>query len=407
MAKHKLLLADDSVTIQKVVNLTFSDEGIEVITAGDGNAAMEKFVEFMPDLVMVDVNMPGFDGYRICEMIKQDEETRHIPVVLLVGSFEPFDEAEARRVGADDYLTKPFQSIRQLVSRVADLLNNSTGKSSFSNQAVFASQSQETSALSGNIKADSEMMIETNYANFDDANFDDGMIQTDQIGSLPADETQKFVSESYFQTTENDFALSGADKPKVLMENQPYSLEDFDSKNTNQPEPEDFRLDEKIFDFADEPSFAQNVEPDILEQKPRQISNDNENTSSIVNSNMATKPENDITFDFDDLNLLDLPPPVKKTPIKAQPPRPAEETVESFSEKTIEAKQNSEKLGGKRETIEMPQLSPEIIEAITRKIIEKLSDKVIKDIAREVTSQMAESIIKEMTQNKTNSMDNG
>jgi CheY-like chemotaxis protein len=118
VSKRKLLLADDSITIQKVVNLTFADEGIEVTAVGDGNTAMEKFVETVPDLVMVDVNMPGYNGYKICEMIKQNEETRHIPVILLVGSFEPFNEEEARRVGADDYLTKPFQSIRQLVTKV-------------------------------------------------------------------------------------------------------------------------------------------------------------------------------------------------------------------------------------------------------------------------------------------------
>src|SRR5687767_3663478 len=66
--------------------------------------------------------MPGRSGYEVCEHIKRNERFRHIPVMLLVGSFEPFDEAEARRVGADDVLTKPFQSIRQLVNRVGTLL---------------------------------------------------------------------------------------------------------------------------------------------------------------------------------------------------------------------------------------------------------------------------------------------
>lgn len=123
MSKRKLLLADDSITIQKVVNLTFADEGIEVISVGDGDSAMRKFDEFMPDLVMADVNMPGLSGYEVCRIIKRTDETRDIPVILLVGSFEPFDEAEAKEVGADDYLTKPFQSIRQLVNKVTDLLN--------------------------------------------------------------------------------------------------------------------------------------------------------------------------------------------------------------------------------------------------------------------------------------------
>ena len=123
MSKRKLLLADDSITIQKVVNLTFADEGIEVISVGDGDSAMRKFDEFMPDLVMADVNMPGLNGYEVCRIIKLTEETQDIPVILLVGSFEPFDEEEAKKAGADDFLTKPFQSISQLVNKVTDLLN--------------------------------------------------------------------------------------------------------------------------------------------------------------------------------------------------------------------------------------------------------------------------------------------
>jgi CheY-like chemotaxis protein len=129
LATRKLLLADDSVTIQKVVNLTFADEGMEVNSVGDGDSAVEKLEELMPDIVLADVHMPGLNGYQVCEHIKTSSQFGHIPVILLVGSFEPFDEDEARRVGADDYLTKPFQSIRQLVSRVGTLLSQAEEKS--------------------------------------------------------------------------------------------------------------------------------------------------------------------------------------------------------------------------------------------------------------------------------------
>jgi CheY-like chemotaxis protein len=95
---------------------------LEVITVSDGQQAIEMLEELTPDIVLADVFMPGLNGYQVCEYIKRTERFRHIPVMLLVGSFEPFDEAEARRVGADDYLTKPFQSIRQLISKVTNLL---------------------------------------------------------------------------------------------------------------------------------------------------------------------------------------------------------------------------------------------------------------------------------------------
>ena len=124
MSKRTLLLADDSVTIQKVVNLTFADEGIDVVTVGDGDSAMQKISELSPDVVLADVHMPGLSGYQICEIVRENPATRNLPIVLLVGSFEPFDESEAARVGANAYLTKPFQSIRQLVTQVTDLIQS-------------------------------------------------------------------------------------------------------------------------------------------------------------------------------------------------------------------------------------------------------------------------------------------
>ncbi len=126
--RRTLLLADDSPTIQKVISLTFADEGLEVIAVGDGDAALRVLEEVAPDIVLADAVMPGLDGYGLCERIKGDVRFRHIPVMLLVGTFEPFNEAEARRVGADTVLTKPFQSIRDLVSKVGSLLGGGESK---------------------------------------------------------------------------------------------------------------------------------------------------------------------------------------------------------------------------------------------------------------------------------------
>jgi CheY-like chemotaxis protein len=122
LAGRKLLLADDSITIQKVVDLTFADEGVSVVCVNNGREAMERLEEFLPDVILADVFMPLVDGYELCEHIKRSEKLKHIPVMLLVGSFEPFDEEEARRVGAIDTLTKPFQSIRRLIDKVGLLV---------------------------------------------------------------------------------------------------------------------------------------------------------------------------------------------------------------------------------------------------------------------------------------------
>jgi CheY-like chemotaxis protein len=121
--RRTLLLADDSPAIQKVVSLTFEDEGFRVVAVGSGGEALAHLEQDAPDIILADVHMPAPNGYELCARVKRDERLRRVPVLLLVGAFELFDEAEARRVGADGVLTKqPFQSIRELVSKVGGLL---------------------------------------------------------------------------------------------------------------------------------------------------------------------------------------------------------------------------------------------------------------------------------------------
>ena len=114
-----ILLADDSVTIQKVIELTFMDEDYEVATAGNGEEALERLEEMTPDVVIADVHMPGASGFDVAKRSKQLHPDT--PVLLLVGTFEPFDEADYQASGADSYLKKPFDS-QELLQRVGSLL---------------------------------------------------------------------------------------------------------------------------------------------------------------------------------------------------------------------------------------------------------------------------------------------
>ncbi len=123
----KVLLADDSITVQKIVKLSLTEEGIEVIAVGNGEQAVQQLETLRPDLVMADVFMPGKDGYEVCEFVKSHPHLKHIPVILLVHAFEPFDPDRAKKVGADHQLTKPFQSIRTLVTTVRDMLQSPAG----------------------------------------------------------------------------------------------------------------------------------------------------------------------------------------------------------------------------------------------------------------------------------------
>jgi CheY-like chemotaxis protein len=106
----KLLLADDSITIHKVVNLTFASEDVSIESVTQGDVAIERARQTRPDIVLADVFMPGRNGYEVCTAIKEDPQLEGTPVVLLVGTFEPFDELEASRAKCDAYLTKPFDT---------------------------------------------------------------------------------------------------------------------------------------------------------------------------------------------------------------------------------------------------------------------------------------------------------
>ena len=116
-----LLLADDSLTIQRVIELTFADEDIRVIAVGDGVQAIQQIRAEPPDIVFADTNMPKRNGYEVAAFIKADAALAHIPVVLLTGAFEPVDDSRAREIGCDAILVKPFEPQR-VITRVQELL---------------------------------------------------------------------------------------------------------------------------------------------------------------------------------------------------------------------------------------------------------------------------------------------
>lgn len=119
---HKLLLADDSVTIQRVVELTFSGEDVQVVTVGDGEQAIARIPVERPDIVLADIGMPKRSGYDVSAFVKGRPDLAHIPVLLLAGAFEPVDDARAQQVKCDGVLVKPFEP-QQVVARVRELVN--------------------------------------------------------------------------------------------------------------------------------------------------------------------------------------------------------------------------------------------------------------------------------------------
>ena len=123
---RKMLLADDSITIQKVVELVLAEEGFEIKAVNNGEEALAAIETFKPDVVLADIEMPKMNGYQLCEKLKAHPLTKNVPVILLSGAFEPLDEELARNVKADSFVIKPFES-QELISKInAALVSAST-----------------------------------------------------------------------------------------------------------------------------------------------------------------------------------------------------------------------------------------------------------------------------------------
>jgi CheY-like chemotaxis protein len=143
---QKLLLADDSVTIQRVIELTFADEDIQVTVVGDGRHAIERLKAERPDIVLADIGMPEKDGYEVAAFIKSDPQFSHIPVILLTGAFEPLDENRARSVGCDGVLVKPFEP-QMVINRVKELLAGQRPPASMASSVRTPSHVEDLEAI--------------------------------------------------------------------------------------------------------------------------------------------------------------------------------------------------------------------------------------------------------------------
>jgi CheY-like chemotaxis protein len=134
---YTLLLADDSVTIQRVIELTFADEDIQVTAVSDGEQAIQRLETAPPDIVLADIGMPGRNGYEVARFIKQSPSLAHIPVLLLTGAFEPVDQTRASEAGCDGVLAKPFEP-QLVIGRVKELLARRPAPSSAPPQGQWA-----------------------------------------------------------------------------------------------------------------------------------------------------------------------------------------------------------------------------------------------------------------------------
>jgi CheY-like chemotaxis protein len=358
LAGRKLLLADDSATIQKVIDLTFADEGVRVVAVGNGQDAIDQLLELQPDIVLADVFMPARNGYEVCEYVKTNEKLKHIPVVLLVGSFEPFDEAEARRVGADDILTKPFQSIRRLIDRVGSLVSSPP-----------VEKERPTAELPKVPEPEEEEFMDTyelEVTTADTLPLEQALIDHEQKVEQPVAATESLPREETMETETRDDSQSDSD---VLLD-----LGEFEPVHASADDEFVLDLDDQPGEVA-APAYAAApmrtfVEPEVKEAVAAASASPYQ---PQVHPSFADTQEVPFASVMQDVAVVSEPEPV------VSEPEPVAASA-SFSP---------------------GQLTPEMIDVIARRVVEMMSDKVVREIAWEVVPDLAELLIKQQLEKQS------
>jgi CheY-like chemotaxis protein len=397
LAGRKLLLADDSVTIQKVIELTFADEGVRVIAFGNGDEALEHLDEVAPDIVLADIFMPGKSGYEVCEHIKNSEKLKHIPVMLLVGSFEPFDEAEARRVGANDILTKPFQSIRRLIDRVGSLVGGRPVEEEEVPTAELphSDQSDESVATEQHLDTDELALTTADTQPLPPelkAELEKGKEPAFAAASTGEHKMETAIPETRTDNVEADSLLDLGDFEPLNASAADDFVLDLDTEDDGPNGSESFT---KLYDAPPPPQRAF-VEPAIMQTSAPQPASAYEYQPEVRVEDSYEAPQS-----YDAVETYQQHEPV---PYEDQVHEISAEPIYAEAEEMVPVAVAPEPVAPGSATSGSPvtadSLSPEMIDAIARRAVEMLSDKVVREIAWDVVPELAELLIKQRLEEK-------
>jgi len=329
---YKLLLADDSVTIQRVIELTFADEDIQVIAVSDGDQAIARLDADPPDIVLADVGMPGRDGYEVAAYIKQSPLLSHIPVVLLTGAFEPVDQTRANAVGCDGVLAKPFEP-QLVIGRVKELLGR-PGRSPMSLDANLAPPIAAADAWAAPL--------------------------IDQPFHAPLDPAQPAgaAGDAYFDRLDAAFANLSGSPP-------------------SSPAPAKLAADDAVDWFGSKPGPPADLPLSYASPQP-------------AFESPAPRKE---------------PAPPRSQPVAGPPgPAPAREPgprptlpplADAFAALLAAEQSTPASAGAPMWPAAVPVITDDLVEQITRRVLDRLSDRVVRETVSDIVSEIAERLVRE------------
>ncbi|HJT70245.1 MAG TPA: response regulator [Terriglobales bacterium] len=308
-----VLLADDSVTAQNMGRRILTDAGYEVITVNNGSAALKKIHESRPDLIVLDVYMPGYGGLEVCQRLKESEATMKIPVLLTVGKMEPFKTDEAKRVRADGHIIKPFDA-SELLAALTKLEDR------------IVPQSDSGKAKSG--KRTKGSVATDPAADFDSA-------RTEQISYLKREKSRQATRDTSSDSAEKASAgVEETAEDAVTFASGPiYQSSSRKKEETAQPAPE-FPV-EKQADSAESSAEQYEAASDTAEAPGAQSESEAERPETVEIANSASETS----------SVEEVPTPTVETNSQPEAPRwvaenvalSAEEASRSLEEEMREA----------------------------------------------------------------------
>ncbi len=317
-----------------MIEFRFAEEGIDVTAVSDGDAAMMAFVQNEPDLVIADVSIPGAGGLQICEMIKQDESTQMIPV-LLTGSYDPFGPQDAERVRADSYFVKPFESIQKLVDTVNDLL--------IQRDLCVAFETSGTEPFEHTV-------AELGYVGMDDVPDESPFGPVAEHEAVEAVNTPPQVFEKEFEVTaeaRDEIDESASDDPI-----------------TDVP-PSEFSFDELVDDDA-----TINIER-----------LDGDSSASPAASG----------FQFVD----PFSSPAAVTRIEEPAAGLSDREVEATTNATPLPTMTAENTTVSARQLTLGDVSPELLDEIVRRVVDQMSDDIVRDVAEQTVPRITQTLLRE------------
>ena len=398
---YKVLLADDSITVQKIVKLSLTEEGIEVIAFGNGEQAVQQIEAIQPDLIMADVFMPGKDGYEVCEYVKAHPQFKHIPVMLLVHAFEPFDPERAKKVCADHQLTKPFQSIRTLVTTVQELLARPPISADVPSQMVEAVKVEPEVSVGQPVEQPLPSMAEMNVE-----------LMAPPVPALSyATELPSSLSVAS-DFSANDL-LPSLDLPETSSTPWIAPATTLPAVAPMMAAAPENSVEEDVLDLSEHtPLLMPSIQPATAMASmnaPAPTNNSDDLLLAVMHSEPeASLPEGTTLMDSSamqglsmDVGLGTLMPLSSIETVSAPVPETISEAISEMTPSVMPVVSEPIKFSESTRQISESVIPESVIEDIVNRVIQKLSAKAIQDVAWEVVPEMAELLIrKQIAQQK-------